>query len=154
MNKKINILICFCSFALLALQGKAWAVETTTDSFVMNPFMPQIPRKEVIVEPVAPTTPNPTPTEKETTKTIETIKKETLEPKKEKPPEIVKEEPTTPPPAMTITGVLWNSKRPQAIIDGQVVSEGETFKGEMVLKKVSKSSIKFLYKGKNWEIKL
>ncbi|MBF0484966.1 MAG: hypothetical protein HQL16_00470 [Candidatus Omnitrophica bacterium] len=51
--------------------------------------------------------------------------------------------------AVKVTGIIYNSKRPQAIINGQLVDVGQTFgdQGKMKLLAVEKGSIKFLSRG-------
>jgi len=47
-------------------------------------------------------------------------------------------------PAMNVTGLVWNSKRPQAIINGQVVNIGDTVSDAKIIK-ITKNEIEFLY---------
>ena len=61
-------------------------------------------------------------------------------------------------PEMTITGLVWNSERPQAIINGKVLSVGDTWtdsqtKEEIKINRIEKTGIDVSYKGKTWTIK-
>ena len=49
------------------------------------------------------------------------------------------------PPQFNITGLIWNTDRPQAIIDGNVLSVGDEIKGAKLLS-VNKDGIKVEYK--------
>jgi hypothetical protein len=63
----------------------------------------------------------------------------------ELPPIEVEEPPPPPPiPELVITGVVWNSARPQAIINGEVVDVGQTINGVQILN-IEKSGIKVLW---------
>ncbi|UCH12120.1 MAG: hypothetical protein JSW18_04705 [Candidatus Omnitrophota bacterium] len=49
------------------------------------------------------------------------------------------------PPQFNITGLIWNTDRPQAIIDGKVLSVGDEIKGAKLLS-VNKEGIKVEYR--------
>lgn len=59
--------------------------------------------------------------------------------KKKKKPIAIK------PPQFNITGLIWNTDRPQAIIDGNVLSVGDEIKGAKLLS-VNKDGINVEYK--------
>jgi hypothetical protein len=50
-------------------------------------------------------------------------------------------------PKLTIQGMVWNTKRPQAIIDGQVFKIGDTVKEAEIIG-IDREGVKFLYKDK------
>ena len=94
--------------------------------------------------------------------------------KKEKPPaETISQEPhektsgpkssanqqvkdTTPKeaplPELVVTGLVWNSDRPQAIINGTVVSEGDVM-SNIKIESIKKTGIEIIYLGKKILIK-
>jgi hypothetical protein len=55
-----------------------------------------------------------------------------------------KAEPT--PPAINISGLIWNSDRPQAIINGQVMDVGDMI-GDAKIIKIKKSGIDYEFNG-------
>lgn len=59
-----------------------------------------------------------------------------------------KEEPI---PKLDLTGLIWNSDRPQAIINGQVVSVGDTV-SEVKITAINKSGVDIEFKGKTLTI--
>ena len=86
--------------------------------------MPQLPLPKDVVKPVEPAKP--------------------VAPK----PLVIAQAPPAPakPPAVVITGLIWNSDRPQAIINGQVVDIGDNI-GEMEIVSINKTGIDLLYQG-------
>lgn len=61
-------------------------------------------------------------------------------------PKVKKKKPIAiKPPQFNITGLIWNTDRPQAIIDGNVLSVGDEIKGAKLLS-VNKDGIKVEYK--------
>lgn len=56
------------------------------------------------------------------------------------------------PPSFNITGIVWNTDRPQAIINGQVITQGDTLSGAKIVS-IRKSSIEILYQDTNFTIK-
>lgn len=84
-----------------------------------NPFEPQLPKKpKEVAAPVIPPAPEP------------------------------KDEPAPPPvnipppsrPEFTISGLVWNTDRPQAIVNGQVVAVGDSVEA-WVITKISKQGV-------------
>jgi hypothetical protein len=57
-------------------------------------------------------------------------------------------------PSMTVTGIVWGTKQPRAIIDGEVYGEGDTVANtEAQIKKINDEGILFLYKKKEFLMK-
>ena len=90
-----------------------------------NPFMPQLPKPKVEVKPIE--SPKPPPPKQLT---------------------ILAPQPSAPtkPPTVVIKGLVWNSDRPQAIVNDQVVDIGDKI-GEMEIVSINKTGIDFLYQG-------
>ncbi len=72
-----------------------------------------------------------------------------------KPKEVVAQPVEAPviinPPVLKITGLVWNSKKPQAIINGMIVAVGEVVDGSTLVA-VRKSEIDVMYKGQQFTI--
>lgn len=65
----------------------------------------------------------------------------------------LKEEVLKPKPKATrgvVTGVLYSTDKPSAVVDHKIVHEGDTIHGVTVVK-IYKDKVKFSKKGKNWE---
>ena len=109
-------------------------VEPISDYLVVrNPFSPQFPK----VKPV-------TDIEAAQTQREESEKAAQLKAEPVVPEEIV-------PPVLNVTGIIWNTDRPQAIINGKIVSTGDTI-NEAVIISIQKTEIKIAYKGKTMSI--
>lgn len=111
----------------------------TLESFqtLPNPFVPQLPRPKEVALPQPPAQPNVPPTL--------FIPPENRQPYPDPTP--VQE----PPPSLTVQGLIWNSKRPQAIINNQVVDIGDTVQEAKVLA-IEKFKIRVLYRGKEFDL--
>jgi len=57
----------------------------------------------------------------------------------------------TPPPALTISGLIWNTDRPQAIVNDQIVEVGDVIQEAKVLA-IYKTGIDVLYYEKTFTI--
>lgn|SRR3989338_6337817 len=57
------------------------------------------------------------------------------------------------PPALTINGLIWNTGKPQAIVNNQVVGIGDTVAETKILN-IQKSGIEILYNDKAFFIKM
>jgi hypothetical protein len=57
-----------------------------------------------------------------------------------------------PIPQLTITGLVWNSSRPQAIVNGQVVNQGDLISGVKVIR-IHKRGIDIAFNGVSSTIK-
>ncbi len=131
---KILFTLFFLSFAALgfAVVSTASAVETNQFSttpgmqgldFPLNPFTPRLPPKPKIEPPPPPVQPAPT------------IEQPVRDEKSQ--PEI---SPATPSekdvkieaPSLTITGLVWNTDTPQAIVNNQIVKLGDVIDGASI----------------------
>ncbi|MCK5014139.1 MAG: hypothetical protein KAS66_10000 [Candidatus Omnitrophica bacterium] len=65
-----------------------------------------------------------------------------------KPIEVLPEPEERPVPHVTISGVIWNSDRPQAIINGIIVDIGDTV-SEIQITGIQKTAIDGLFDGRN-----
>lgn len=102
-------------------------LQENVNAAVRNPFMPQLP---------LPKEPN-----KE-----DLDKKGAVKPAdKPLPGPVTLEEKNLP--SLKVTGLVWNSKRPQAIINGQVVGVGETI-GEVKIVSIRPDGVDVLYQDK------
>lgn len=62
-------------------------------------------------------------------------------------------EPVKPtPPALTLNGIVWNTDRPQAIINDQVLSQGDTIEGARIVS-IRKSGINLVFENENFTLK-
>ena len=93
-----------------------------------NPFIPQLPQKEIPPVPVAENPLPPPPV---------AFTQNPLPPVEPTPPPPV---PTPSGPELTVSGLVWNTTRPQAIINGQVVSVGDTV-DNWIITGISKTGI-------------
>jgi len=110
------LLILFIIILLLPAAGNTIASpENTSFKEIRNPFQSWLPKIEEVVEKT-----------QETTKIIKEVPKLDIKEKLALPIKIPKAvEKPKEPPRIRITGLIWNSDRPQAIINGRVVSEGD-----------------------------
>ena len=60
-------------------------------------------------------------------------------------PPVVEERPL---PSITVSGIIWNSDRPQAIINGQIVDVGDTV-SEIQITGIRKAAIDGFFDGRN-----
>lgn len=61
------------------------------------------------------------------------VKTETVQPETQQPPPTKEEIIVIPPPMLEISGIVWNTKNPQAIINDQVVVIGDTIENSKVV---------------------
>ena len=116
--------------------GKEEAGEPATEIIsnpLNDPFMPQIPKPPA---PAAAVTPQGFP--------ADAIPAPLTTPAKQPKPAVQK-------PNLTISGIIWNSDRPQAIINNQVVDVGTTVDSTTVLA-INKTGIDVLYSGEKFNI--
>lgn len=119
---------------------------------IKNPFKAQLPEKEIIDEnpdvgEKAPKPIEPDPKKSEVPigppKPIESI--ELMNPS----PEAIDAEPEKiiPLPDVIVSGIIWNSDRPQAIINEQIVNIGDTILG-IEITEIRKTGVDGLFHGK------
>ena len=130
MKNKILVLltlIVLSSNFAFAQSQEEFIIDTTYDNTYTgkNPFEPQLP--EVKPEP-------PPDISNRTTSTTRNV---TPQPPP-KPPVIF--------PNLVINGVIWNTDRPQAIINNQVVDEGDNIEG-LTIVKIRKNEIEVSLEG-------
>ena len=121
---------------------------------IKNPFKSQLPQKEPEPDPVVPEqqphiVPPPLPPEQPVPP------KQIPDFPKPKVVDTIRENiptPEIPVPSVTITGIIWNSDRPQAIINGQIVDIGDTV-SDLTITDIQQSSIKATFHGKSVTIK-
>lgn len=110
-----------------------------------DPFTPQVPQEEVRaqrVEPIKPVVVDepvvlaPPPAVQEPSVSMPRPRDVT------RPPRIL-----DPLPDINIAGVVWNTDRPQAIINGQIIGIGDTVSGVKILD-IKKMGITVLFQGR------
>lgn len=110
-----------------------------------DPFTPRVPVEVIQVqrpEPVhpvvidEPVVPPPPPSMEEPPPGVPPVEEV-------QPPPIPKE----PLPAINISGLVWNTNRPQAIIDGHIVEVGDMVSGVKIVD-IQKSGITVLFHGR------
>lgn len=101
------------------------------DSPIRNPFLPQLPEKPVIEDTLTHTAQQPSGQGQTTTRRDPDQPRQN--PKSTPGQTDVGTTPPAPPPPpkpnFRVTGILWNSPRPQAIINGQVIDIGDVVDG-------------------------
>ena len=105
---------------------------------VGNPFKSQLPKIEAPKIEIPDKTKPPKPSED----------KDPRKPERPKPivvPPVVEERPL---PNVIISGVIWNSDRPQAIINGRIIDIGDTI-SEIHITGIRKTGIDGLFDGRN-----
>ena len=126
LNKTILLLTVFLIF---------WGENHLTEAKLRNPFEPQIPIRE-----------EPQPEEKSNVRDLINKPRKKPQPEITKPQPKVEEKPKIVFPAVTISGVIWDTDKPQAIINDTVIREGETFE-EIEVLSIKKDGITMNYKG-------
>ena len=132
MRKSSLSLLCFFMFAVFC---SSWAdeqeeqVEQTDSHFrmdfssVRNPFASKLPKK--IQPTVEPGTPEKSRSETRTEAPPED-RRTSIDAARNLPQE-------RPAIQLQITGLVWNTERPQAIVNSQVVSVGDTIGGNKII---------------------
>lgn len=173
MTKRF-VLLLFAGLLIL-VQPYAYCIELADlpapDTLTFkNPFRSLLPKKEEEVKIVEPTKPE----KKEEPKPVEP-QKPPPEPKKpeiakpqpppveppvlppaEPPVKVTEEKKEAPPviiepPSLTISGLVWNSDRPQAIVNNQIVGIGDVVAGSEILE-IQKTGIGIQYQGQKFII--
>jgi hypothetical protein len=134
MNKKIIFLIAF--FALfIASNSFAQAVgsgnQEDSDQAVRNPFEPWLPN--VVVEPKG---------------TAKPAVKATVKPE---PRRVDRTTRAVKPPDLRITGLVWNTNRPQAIINEKVVDVGDSIEDAIIVA-INKTGIEISFQGQTMTV--
>lgn len=126
----------------------AAAVSKSDLTKVRNPFVSYLPEKKeepksVIQEPVKPIEVSvpPIDLEEERRKNLEAERLRKIE-----------EEAKIVAPNLMIQGVIWNSPKPQVIVDGQVLGIGDSIQAAEI-QSISQAGIGIIYKEKFFSIK-
>lgn len=114
---KLPIIILTVTFFLIPAK-LVFSAEESVPAATRNPFTPQLPKKIKIVEDKQKTVP-----ENITKNPLDKAK--TNDQKIQIPVAGEPKVPELPQPKFIVTGIIWNSDRPQAIINGQVVDIGD-----------------------------
>jgi hypothetical protein len=114
-------------------------------SEIRNPFLSQLPKKEEPKPPAPvaadlpqkPAIPVPSP--------IQPVLQSGRGEQKPPPPAEI------PLPALNITGLIWDTDRPQAIVNSRIVDVGDTILGARIIA-IKKTGVDVLFNGKNFSI--
>ncbi len=151
MKQKIIIFyfgVLFYSFSTIFLPVSVaqQAPDSSKPSIRRNPFQPQIPER--IEKPVNPVNP-----ERDVAKPTSKIDSDKSARKSFLPPtgkvDAITGQPKIElkPPDLKITGLVWNTSRPQAIINDKVVDVGDTV-DEAIIVAINKTGIEVSFDGK------
>ena len=152
MTRTIFLLICWITFQFVPIieaKEKRFVIDNSYfETFTArNPFKSQLPKEEKKTEQrpeVKPVPPEPKPVP--------------APPPPQPPmPVIVNPPPVVPPqppppraepmPILTITGLIWNTDRPQAIVNGQVADVGDIIAGVKIIN-IRKGGIDVSFQGR------
>ncbi len=155
---KLQLLIFLFTIIFIGFSYPAFAEKTIKESIwddiiienfrTNNPFKPQLPVSEVI-QKIIPIKDKPDKIKsgkKALWDRINQIKPKTPEFFKPKKEEII-----IIPPSLTITGLIWNTDRPQAIINGKIVDIGDTVSATKIVA-IRKNGIDVFFNGKTLTI--
>jgi len=150
--KKTHIIIIFCltifltegSLALPETPELASTVEEPAsadnieEGIYTNPFIPKLPEKKVeiipeIVEPIIEAPPIEVETPVQPVEIVETSK-------------LIVEA-----PELSISGLIWNSEFPQAIVNNQIIQLGDTIEGATIVG-IHQDGIDITYEGDQFTI--
>lgn len=138
MMKK-NIIIALFIFTFLTFSSSLWAQNVNDETlYKRNPFLPQLPVPEPKTETKTEPPVNPIPLTDNNKKAP--FHDERFDPKPE-----ISAKPVTLPP-LAITGWVWNTPRPQAIINGEVLDVGDLVSDAKIVS-INKEKIEFSYQG-------
>ncbi len=118
-----------------------------------DPFTPQVPQDEIRVRRVEP--PPVKPLEIKETVVPPPAPVADLPPVRIPVPEDIRppQRVLEPLPDITIAGVVWNTDRPQAIVNGQIVGIGDMVSGVKILG-IKKMGITVLFQGRTEILKI
>jgi hypothetical protein len=141
MNKSFaHLIITFMFLGIVSAPAAQEADSNNLDAYLesfpaQNPFKPLLPKK--IVEPPRVVEPPKFAEPKSAPRQV-----------KPQSPFGTPDEPANKMalPTLVITGIIWNSDRPQAIINGAVVNEGDTV-AEIKIVAIRKTGIDIIYQG-------
>ncbi len=110
--------------------------EPLAQSLIKNPFNPKIPAEKKIT-PLSPVQKKETPAPKEQSSEGSSN---------------ADEKRSTTPPKFLITGLIWNTNRPQAIVNNRVVNIGDSVSDATIIA-INKTGIDIMFQGTNLTIK-
>lgn len=128
---RLYIIIAAFTGMLMSPAGAQPEGELTLEP-VRNPFIPQLPEKPKIDETAAAQTQTQTQNQNQQNQgSVRTPNAEKGRPTVKKPSGVdtTPAPPPIPKPNFRITGLIWNSPRPQVIINGQVLDIGDEVQG-------------------------
>src|SRR3989338_5510975 len=152
MTRTIFLLICWITFQFVPIieaKEKRFVIDNSYfETFTaLNPFKSQLPKEEKKTEqrpevkPVPPE-PKPVPAPPPPPPPMPVIVN---------PPPVVPPQPPPPReepmPILTITGLIWNTDRPQAIVNGQVADVGDIIAGVKIIN-IRKGGIDVSFQGR------
>lgn len=151
----ISVGVVVCAAPALGAEGSRLPFDELESGLlsIRNPFESQLPKKEeTLPETKPPVTPEPA------------VRQPPREPQRPRParpapvvtppktPQRKPEAKETPMPHFAVTGIVWNTDRPQAIINGRIVNIGDTI-SEIEIKDIRQSGIDVLFQGETVTIK-
>jgi outer membrane biosynthesis protein TonB len=155
MRYLFKIFLVVLALHLMALTGPVRAQEAASiwDSISIdifhehNPFKPKFPEDEE-TEKVISKEPKPDKIKKPEKSLWDRIKEIPPEIKKATEAKLPKKpKPQRPPPELVITGLIWNTDRPQAIVNGQIVDIGDTIESTKIVA-IRKTGIEISFDGR------
>ena len=133
-NRTLKIIVLVLAAFVLS-QGTAFAVDKNySKSSFRNPFKSQLPRRKKVIKPSTEATKKDIPKREPVRKRVSV---------KTQPVEIAPPE----PPTLVISGLVWNSDRPQAIINSRVIDVGDTIETIQVVA-IRKEGVEIEFQGK------
>lgn len=111
-------------------------------SEIRNPFLSRLPKKE---EPKPPA-PAAADIPQRPAISIQPVEQPGRGERKSPPPVEI------PLPALNVTGLIWNTDRPQAIVNSQIVDVGDTILDARIIA-ITKTGIDVLFNGKKFFIR-
>ncbi len=143
--------VVLVSSAYAAKEPSLWDDIVIEKFITKNPFKPQLPEKEESKK-VIPKEFKPVKIEEPKGNLWDKFKNiqppnfsKTTEPKQEVEIAVI-------PPQLIITGLIWNTDRPQAIVNGQIVDIGDTIEATKIVA-IRKNAIDISFKGKTLTIR-
>ena len=147
MKKTYYSIITIVLLMTVCANGNAQTL-TGNKKMIRNPFIPQLPRKEVIVEDnTSQQQTNTISNNNDNVKTPDQLT--TSKTKQEDSPPIPI---PIPQPNFAVTAVIWNTDRPQAIINGKVVDIGDQVDG-FKIESIHQSGIEVSIRGVKLTVK-
>jgi hypothetical protein len=142
------IIMGFCSGMLLASEqdgpGPGESIETMLNSLI-DPFISQLPKKEPPPGEISANPPVRQPADQRLPPATPPPVRPSAKPPDAVPPVTVpKKEPPVDESKFSLTGIIYNTVKPQAIINGAVVGVGDRIDGAAV-KAITKGAVEMKY---------